>query len=285
MRKLIVLCVAILAMAQASLYAQATATAPAPNPKDPQYQAKGTQHRSYYFKEGDEHITYRIYVPSKWTPASRMPLLVWINPTLDVDLPFTRGGNVLEKLAEERGYIIAVPGGYQRPRPFFNSPYTPIPAKAPQTAANPRPAPPDSPALVTEKKRSEQDIINVTNLVAAEYNVPASRIYMFANSTAGEGVWYLAHQYPQKFAAVGVASAPIAMDGYPFDKLKGVPFLVVHGEKDDTNSFAAAEKDVQVLKEHGLEAQFLPVKEGTHLEAWCLALPQILDFFDKHTKK
>jgi len=277
----LVLTMLALVFAEASLFAQA----PKPNPKDPLYQAKGTQHRTYYFKEADDHIPYRLYVPSKWTPTSRMPLLVWINPTLDIDLPFTRGGNVLEKLAEERGYIIAVPSGYQRPRPFFNSPYNPIPAKPPAAAANAAPAAADSPAVIKEKQRSEQDILNVADLVAAEYNVPASRIYMFANSTAGEGVWYLVHQHPEKWAAAGVASAPISMDGYPFDKMKSVPFLVVHGEKDDTNSFAAAEKDVQTLKQHGVEAQFLPIKEGTHLEAWCLALPQILDFFDKHSKK
>ena len=277
MRKPIALSIVTLALT-CSLFAES----PKPNPKDSQYQAKGTQHRSYYFKEADEHITYRLYVPSKWTPASRMPLLVWINPTLDIDLPFTRGGNVLEKLAEERGYIIAVPGGYERPRPYFNSPYRPVPAKPPATPAT---APvPDTPAQAVQKQRSEQDILNVTDLVATEYNVPAGRIYMFANSTAGGGVWYLAHKYPERWAGAGVASAPIALDNVPVDRLKTVPFLVVHGEKDDTNSFAAAEKDVQTLKQHGVEAQFLPIKDGTHLEAWCLALPQILDFFDKHKK-
>ena len=275
MRKLIALSVTVLALAyaQASVFAQA----PQPNTKDKQYQAKGTQHRNYYFKEADEHLTYRLYVPSKWTPTSNMPLLVWINPTLDIDLPFTRGGNVLEKLAEERGYILAVPGGYQRPRPYFNTPYKPVPARPPEAGANNAPYPRDP--------RSEKDILNVTDIVAAEYNVPASRIYMFANSTAGAGVWYLAHQYPERWAAAGVASGPISLEGYPFEKLKGVPFIVVHGDKDETNSFAAAEKDVQTLKQHGLVAEFLPVKEGTHLEAWCLGLPQILDFFDKHRKK
>lgn len=249
--------------------------------KDPLYQSTGTQYRTYYFEEAGEHLSYRLYVPSTWTPESNMPLLMWINPTLDINLPFTRGNNVLEKLAEERGYILAVPGGYERPRPFFNSPYVGIPAKPRPVVNDPDR---DRPERVLARQRSEQDIMNVTDIVAAEYNVPAGRIYMFSNSTGGAGVWYLAHEHADKFAAVGVASSPIPLDNYPFEKIRNLPFLVVHGEIDDTYSFPAAKDNVDTLKSHGLPAEFLPVPGGTHLEAWCLALPQILDFFDAHVK-
>src|SRR5262245_33838940 len=83
MRKpaVLLLTVVALLLAQVTLLAES----PVPNPKDPLYQAKGTLHRSYYFKEADDHVVYRLYVPSKWTPTSQMPLLVWINPTLDVN--------------------------------------------------------------------------------------------------------------------------------------------------------------------------------------------------------
>ena len=246
---------------------------------DPLYQTTGTQHRTYYFAEADDHIPYRLYVPSNWTPTSNMPLLVWINPTLDVDLPFIRKNNILEKLAEERGYILAVPSGYERPRPFFNSPY-------PGIRVNPTPAQPDPdfnrPERVLERERSEQDIMNVTDIVAGEYNVPADRIYMFSNSSGGIGVWYLAHEHADKFAAVGVSSAPIIMDDYPVEKIRNLPFLVVHGEADDTYSYDAARKNAESLISQGLPVEFLSVPGGTHLEAWCDALPQILDFFDQH---
>jgi predicted peptidase len=248
---------------------------------DPLYQTTGTQHRTYYFKEADDHIPYRLYVPSNWTPTSNMPLLIWINPTLDIDLPFVRRNNILEKLAEERGYILAVPSGYERPRPFFNSPY-------PGIRVNPNPNQPDPefnrPERVLERDRSEQDIINVTDIVAEEFNVPNDRIYMFSNSSGGIGVWYLAHEHADKFAAVGVSSAPINIDSYPMEKIQNLPFLVVHGEADDTYSYDAARKNAETLKSHGLPVEFLSVPGGTHLEAWCDALPQILDFFDKHRK-
>src|SRR4051794_32342946 len=113
-------------MALAAAQAPAYGASPLPDPKGPQYQMKGAQYRTYYFKDADESVPYRLYVPSKWSPAIKSPLLVWLNPSLKLDLPFERGGNVLEKLAEQRGYIVAVLGGYQRPKPRYNSPYLPI---------------------------------------------------------------------------------------------------------------------------------------------------------------
>jgi hypothetical protein len=46
---------------------------PALNPKSPQYQARGEQARSYVFPGTNESIPYRLYVPSTWTPTTRMP--------------------------------------------------------------------------------------------------------------------------------------------------------------------------------------------------------------------
>ena len=50
--------------------------APAPDPKSPQYQAKGEQDRSYEFPGTGETIAYHLYVPSKWTPSMKLPLVI-----------------------------------------------------------------------------------------------------------------------------------------------------------------------------------------------------------------
>ena len=280
----------VLAAAQAPVFGASAAT---PDPKGPQYQMKGAQYRTYYFKEADESVPYRLYVPTKWNPAVKSPLLIWLNPSLKLDLPFERGDNVLEKMAEQRGYIVAVPGGYQRPKPRYNSPYLPLSAKDQKEGAragqapppgSPLPSTPAEKAAAIERERSEQDVFHVIDIVLQEYNADPARVYMFGNSYAGEGVWYLAQKYARRFAAVGVGSAPINMDGYPYDKLQGVGLIVVHGDHDDVNSFEAAKKGAEQAKEHGVDVAWTPVKDGTHLEAWCLAMPQILDFFDKHRK-
>ncbi len=291
MRHLTTFAASLLALAAAQ--GPVFGAAPATDPKSPQYQMKGAQYRTYYFKEADESVPYRLYVPTKWNPAAKLPLLVWLNPSLKLDLPFERGDDVLEKMAEQRGYIIAVPGGYQRPKPRYNSPYLPIAAKTGKEGpaagqappiGSPAPSTPAEKAAAVQRERSEQDVFNVIDIVLKEYNADPARVYAFGNSYAGEAVWYLAPKYPERFAAVGVGSAPINMDGYPFAKLKGVGVIVVHGDMDDVNSFEAAQKGAQQAKEHGVDVAWNPVKGGSHLEAWCLAMPQILDFFDKHHK-
>ena len=39
-------------------------------------QATGEQDRTYVFPGTDESIPYHLYIPSKWTPAARLPLVV-----------------------------------------------------------------------------------------------------------------------------------------------------------------------------------------------------------------
>ena len=259
----------------------------APDPQDPQYQAKGDQHRSYIFPGTENKIPYRVYVPSKWTPSAKLPMMVILHSGASVDVPFERGEGVLAKVAEQRNWIVLAPMGYYS-TPRYNSPYSPIPAKAPAPAPAgggqaKKNGPPPPTAL--DKERSEQDVMIVTDLVAKEYGADPSRIYLFGNSFGGEGTWYLGQKYPERWAAIGVASAPITLDGYPYARLKGLPLLIVHGEKDDVNSFAAAEKDAQITKQNGVDVTWMPVKDGSHLEAWCVVLPQILDYFEKHPKK
>jgi len=246
--------------------------------------ATGDQRRTYIFPGTEEPIPYRLFVPSHWNPQTKMPLLVVLHAGDSLDLPFQRGEGMLEKVAEQRGYIVVVPMGYHAdPRPVYNSPFEIIRASRPQAGAAPASTPPPSTAL--EHERSEQDVLQVTDLVAKEYNADSSRIYLTANSFAGAGVWYLAEKYPQRWAAVAVSSAPISPDGYPFERLRNVPLLVVHGEADNVMSFDAAQTVARVAKQRGVDAEWLPVKNGTHLEAWTTAFSQMLDFFDKHRKQ
>ncbi len=282
------LSVFLLAAALAAPVLPAAMPTAAPNPQDPQFQAKGDQHRTYVFPGTTEKIPYRLLVPSKWSKSQKLPMMVILHSGASVDVPFERGDGVLAKVAEQRGWIILAPMGYYS-SPRYNSPYSPIPAKAAAPAAAPaaggakKNGPPPPTAL--DKQRSEDDVMMVTDLVAKEYNADQSRIYLFGNSFGGEGTWYLGQKYPERWAAIGVASAPISLDGYPYDRLKGLPLLIVHGEKDDVNSFAAAEKDAQLTKQNGVDVTWMPVKGGTHLEAWCTVFPQMLDYFEKHPKK
>ena len=89
------------------------AAAPAqPTQTQLQFQQKGEQYRVYNFPVTGESIPYRLFVPSRWTPGSRLPLLVTLRAGQTVDGPY-RAGNDLVKQAEQRGYIVVTPMGYR----------------------------------------------------------------------------------------------------------------------------------------------------------------------------
>src|SRR5690349_24001204 len=69
-----------------------------------------------------------------------------------------------------------------------------------------------------------------------------SYVPFFFNDTATTEIYTLslhdalpifAEQHPEIWAAFGVASGGIMADKYPFDHIKNLPVLVIHGDKDE----------------------------------------------------
>jgi len=249
---------------------------PQPNPNAPLYHAKGEQYRIYNFPGTGESIPYRLFVPSKWTPETKLPMLVTLRAGNTVDGPY-RAGNDLVKVAEQRGYIVLTPMGYRGlSQPYYGSPYR---------IARPGAADPAAGWTAQENERAEQDVLYAIDLVAKEYNVDGSRIYLHGQNPSGSGALYLASKYPERFAAVVVSSAPIVYDTYPFDRLKGrVSLLVIHGDQDTTNPIEASQKMAAAAKAAGVDAEYATVPGGTHLEAYLTFASQIFDFLDKHRR-
>src|SRR3974390_2345501 len=76
-------------------------TPPQPKPAAPLYQHTGEQYRVYNFPATGESIPYRLFVPSRWTPAARLPMLVTLRAGNTVDGPY-RAQNDLVRGAEQR---------------------------------------------------------------------------------------------------------------------------------------------------------------------------------------
>jgi predicted peptidase len=255
----------------------AAPAAPQPNASAPLYQATGEQYRIYNFPGTGESIPYRLYVPSRWTPTARLPMLVTLRAGNTVDGPY-RADNNLVRVAAQHGYIVVTPMGYRGlSQPYYGSRYQ---------IARPNAAAPAAGWSEQEDQRAEQDVLYVMDLVAKEYNVDLSRVYLHGQNPSGSGALYLAQKYPERFAAVVVSSAPIVYDSYPFDRLKGkVALLVIHGDQDNVNPIAASQKMAEAAKAAGVDTTYATVPGGTHLEAYLTYAPQIFDFLDKHSKR
>jgi predicted peptidase len=245
---------------------------PEPNPAKPLYRHVGEQYRVYEFPGTGESIPYRLFVPSRWTVNTKLPLLVTLRAGQSVDNSY-RSNNDFVKEAERRGYLVVTPMGYRPLRqPYYGSPY--------KIARPNAPAPADG-WTPLENERAEQDVLNVIDLVTKEYNVDTSRIYLHGQNPSGSGALYLGAKYPERFRALVISSGPIVFDSYPFDRLKGrVGLMVIHGDQDTVNPIEASMKMAAAAKAAGVEIVYATVPGGTHLEAYLTFASHIFNFLD-----
>ena len=279
------------------------ARSPVPDPKSPQYQGRGEQDRSYEFPGTGETIAYHLYVPTKWTPSTKLPLVIVTHGAAQpATAPFKRpmANPTLAKTAEERGYIVAAVTGYHANATGvggWNVPYKmvqvprPAPAGGAGTAterpAREPPAGAQTPPTAQDFERAEQDVLFVTDLVAKEYNADPQRIYLMGNSSGGSAVWTYAAKFPKRWTAISPSAAPLEDASFPYEKLRKVPVLVVHGDMDTSMVFDASKAMVEHAKAKGVAATWLPVAGGMHVDAWAQpeVIEQIFNFFDAHKKK
>src|SRR6266542_3851386 len=239
----------IAAIAWALPVAAARAQAPQPDPKSPQYQSKGEQNRTYAFPVTGEEIAYHVYVPAKWDKNARLPLVVVTHGAAQAAIaPFQRpmANPTLAKTAEERGYLVAAVTGYHANATSvggWNVPYQMV--QLPRTGSGggggrsgrgPAAAPPTA----EDFQRAEMDVLYVADLVAKEYNADPNRIYLMGNSSGGSAVWAYAAKYPERWTAISPSAAPLEDSAFPYEKLKNVPVLVVHGDMDTVMVFDAS---------------------------------------------
>jgi poly(3-hydroxybutyrate) depolymerase len=267
--------------------------APLPDTSSPQYQSTGEQSRTYRFPGTDEQIAYHLYVPSAWNRKAKLPMVVVTHGAAQpAAAPFQRpmDAPTLAKTAEARGYIVVAVTGYHANATGvggWNVPYKMVTIPRPANPNAPPPAnPPPVPPTDEDFQRAEQDVLLVGDLVAKEYNVPARRRYLMGNSSGGSAVWAYAAKYPERWAAISPSAAPLEDASFPYEKLKRVPVLVVHGDKDNVMNFDASRAMVDHAKAKGVDATWFPVQGGAHTDAWAqpAVIAQIFDFFDAHRK-
>jgi predicted peptidase len=255
--------------------ALAQSEAPTPNPDAPLYRHTGEQYRVYDFPGTGEAIPYRLFVPSDWTPGIRLPVLVTLRAGRSVNNNHRRGNDLVREAAE-RGYIVVSPLGYRPlPQPYYGSPYPVL-----------RPGGPSVPAqgwTEEEDERAEQDVLNVIDLVLAEYGADAERVYIHGQNPSGSGALHLVEKYPERFAGAVISSAPIDPATYPFERIRAtVPLFVIHGDADTSNPIEASRDFADAARAQGVDVRFAVVPGGEHLTAYLDFSEEIYDFLDAH---
>ena len=132
-------------------------------------------------------------------------------------------------------------------------------------------------------RRSELDVLQATALVEKEYNVDMNRRYLAGNSMGGGGTWWIGGRYPDRWAAI----APGAYGGVlPEDVpgLRKVPIMAMVGDRDELGMLERVRELVATLEAGGVKPEFIVVPGGTHAGAFDSAVPQIFEFFARHSK-
>ena len=104
--------------------------------------------------------------------------------------------------------------------------------------------------------------------ILSTYRVDPDRVYLTGLSMGGFGTWYMAYQYPERFAAI----APVCGAGIPssIERLKDLPIWVFHGDKDPIIPVHESEILVERIQAAGGNIRFTRYPDVGH-DSWVKA--------------
>ena len=222
------------------------------------------QSRSYFFDEAKKKMGYSLFVPEGYDKKKKYPLMValhglWSNHWQMIRYPG------LTKLAQKHGYLVVAPMGYNSSG-WYGS--------RGQTSRFSKPN--------NLGELSEKDVLNVLGIIREEFKIDDKRIYLMGHSMGGGGTWHLGMKYPEIWAALApVAPAP-PKNIQDLVKIKDMPVIVVQGDRDGL--VRSSRIWVAKMKDLGMNHEYIEVKGGNHIRPAYEKLPEIYDFFNRHTK-
>jgi predicted peptidase len=254
------------------------------------------QQRTYTFPDTNEQMPYALFVSSKVTRDKKNPLIVSLHGLGGDQNTMVREGLRSVQLAEEGGYILVAPMGYNSGGWYGIPPGPPRPAaaNAPGRGRGGAPRPVIGGTAITEpakvREASEKDVMAVLDMIRKEFNVDERRTYLMGHSMGGAGTYYLGSKYGNQFAALAPI-APAAM-GMTNDRAKvlqaikdaGVPMLVSMGDADEAVPVANVRTWVETMKELQLKYEYKEYPGVTHGPIMAASMPDIYAFFAKHSK-
>jgi poly(3-hydroxybutyrate) depolymerase len=252
-------------------------------PGSPQWQAKGDQRRTYRFTGSGAEIPYRLYVPATWDGKSKLPLIVMLHGAGSNESRYLdQNGKQFLQLAEQHGYIVVSPMGYNSMGAYGTPLRLPAVFGQPEIAAQQRAAIDAEKELTLEL--SERDVVNVLEMTLNEYPVDRSSMFLTGHSMGSGGTWYLGAKYAEYWAAIAPMSGPFVDEAnYPWDRIRKMPIFMTEGT-GATPSVAGSRALRDWMKARDFNLEYMEV-DADHPGMVPLVLPSVFDFFDRHRAK
>lgn len=225
----------------------------------------GIETLSYRFEPTGERLEFALFVPRKIRkskePAAPAALIVALHALNAAPAMLV---NDLAATADRLGYIVVGPSGY-RPDAWFGF---------------------QRPGAGEEARRksefSEQDVLNVLEIVRAKYNIDEDRIYLAGMSMGATGVLHLGRKYPEKWAAIAAMAPGVPDAGAGFEVMSRVPLMFMIGDRDELLPIEGARNSVARLREAGVSVQYTEIRGGGHASPIRSGPPAVFKFFEKH---
>ncbi len=247
------------------------------HPNAGNWRAKGDQRRTYFFKEANEEMPFRVCVPQNWDGKTPLPLVMFLHGGWNTESSYLDADDkLMVRLADKHGYLLVSPLGCHGA--YGNNLHLPAVFGEKEVSTKIIAAGQSERHSKEAQILSEKDVINVLELVLAEYPVDRNNMFLMGHSMGSGGTWYLGGKYPGYWKALAPMSGPFVLEeGYPWENLRGKPLFITEG----TKAVSAASRLLhQWMAERNYPVEYMEVNEG-HAEMVPVALPHVFLFFDR----
>jgi predicted peptidase len=100
--------------------------------------------------------------------------------------------------------------------------------------------------------------------VEKSYVIDQKKVVVTGFSMGGQGTWYWADKYPDRFSA----AIPVAGTPPPSAATWRIPVFAVHSRDDQVQPIRATEQRIAELKQHGVNAQIVVLGGIEHFETY-----------------
>lgn len=245
-------------------------------PGSAQWRAKGDQHRTYRFAEAGATEPYRLYVPTNWDGQAKLPLVMFLHGAgADESTYVDQNDKQMIALAQQHGFLLVSPLGDKGAYGNFLRLSAPF-GKPDEAAKLIAAVTPDS---ARTNELSEQDVINVLELVLAEYPIERAAMFLTGHSMGSGGTWTIGGKYPSYWKALAPMSGPFVQEtGYPWAAVKAIRLLVTEGTQAPSLDASRALRDW--LARNGFLSEYKEVN-ADHAGMVKLVLPDVFAFFTR----
>ena len=116
-----------------------------------------------------------------------------------------------------------------------------------------------------------RDLIKEIDIRLAEMKVTGEGLRLVGFSQGGAAAYTLAHLYPERVEQVAVLAGFLPQVDQPadLDALRGIPFYIAHGTRDETIPVMYAKEAVKALQDAGAVVDYCESSTGHKLAAAC----------------